>query len=58
MTPNAANPERESYKAFLPTLVKAANGDKQQLATMLAGMSPLNKYFTVDSPEVVALLAA
>lgn len=58
MTPNASNPERESSKAFLPMLVKAAGGDINQLKVTLASMSPLNKYFTIDSPEVQALLKA
>ena len=58
MTANAHNPERESSKAFLPMLVKAAGGDLNQLKLTLASMSPLNKYFTIDSPEVQALLKA
>ena len=58
MTPNANNLERESSKLFLPMLVKAAGGDVNQLKTMIASMTPLNKYFTVDSPEVVELLKA
>lgn len=58
MAPNASNPERESSKLFLPMLVKAAGGDVNQLKTMIASMSPLNKYFTIDSPEVVELLKA
>ena len=58
MTANANNPERESSKAFLPMLVKAAGGDLNQLKLTLASMSPLNKYFTIDSPEVQALLKA
>lgn len=58
MTANANNLERENSKQFLPMLVKAANGDLNQLKTTLAAMSPLNKYFTVDSPEVQALLKA
>lgn len=58
MTPNTSNPERESSKLFLPMLVKAAGGDVNQLKTMIASMSPLNKYFTIDSPEVVELLKA
>jgi len=40
----------------LPALVKGANGDLTKLAQILASMSPVNKYFTVDSPEVQALL--
>ena len=58
MTPNASNLERENSKAFLPMLIKAAGGDTNQLKTLIASMSPLNKYFTVDSPEVVELLKA
>lgn len=58
MTPNANNAERESCKMFLPMLVKAAAGNRQALANNLASMTPLNKYFNIDSPEVVALLAA
>ena len=58
MTPNASNLERENSKAFLPMLIKAAGGDTNQLKTLIASMSPLNKYFSVDSPEVVELLNA
>jgi len=58
MTANANNLERENSKAFLPMLIKAAAGDTNQLKTLIASMSPLNKYFTVDSPEVVELLKA
>lgn len=58
MTPNANNLERENSKAFLPMLIKAAGGDTNQLKVLIASMSPLNKYFTVDSPEVVELLKA
>lgn len=58
MTANASNLERENSKAFLPMLIKAAGGDTNQLKTLIASMSPLNKYFTVDSPEVVELLKA
>lgn len=50
--------ERENCRTFLPMLVKAAGGNRQTLAQNLAAMAPLNKYFNVDSPEVVALLAA
>jgi len=58
MTRNADNAEREISKQFLPSLVKGAGGNREQLAMMLSSMAPLNKYFTVDSPEVVALMAA
>lgn len=55
---DAENPEKEAMKGFLPVLVKQSGGDKDKLATLIAGMIPLNKYFTVDSPEVQELLKA
>lgn len=48
--------EKATSAQFLPHLVKAANGDLTKLAQSLASMAPLNKYFTVESPEVQALL--
>ena len=48
--------ERQAALAFLPPLVKAANGNRDMLATTLATLAPINKYFTIDSPEVAALL--
>lgn len=48
--------ERATSAQFLPVLVKQAGGDRAKLAQMIASMSPLNKYFTVDSPEVLELL--
>lgn len=56
MTPNANNEERKAALAFLPALVKAANGNKQMLESTFAGMPMINKYFDVNSPEVTALL--
>jgi hypothetical protein len=50
--------EKNTAAQFLPALVKGASGDLNKLATILASMSPVNKYFTVASPEVQALLAA
>lgn len=52
--PNDA--EKAVAASFLPYLVNAAAGDLIKLAQNLASMSPCNKYFTVDSPEVQALL--
>lgn len=52
------NQELEMAKAFLPALVKASGGNKEVLVKNLAGMFPVSKYFTIDSPEVKALLAA
>lgn len=60
MAPGAGtiNPELETAKAFLPALVKQAAGNKSALETMLNGMPMIAKYFNVNSPEVVALMAA
>ena len=58
MTPNADNAERQNSLLFLPMLITASGGNVDQLKTLIGSMSPLNKYFTVDSPEVVALLKA
>ena len=52
----ANDAEKNTAMQFLPALVKGANGDLTKLAQILASMSPVNKYFTVDSPEVQALL--
>lgn len=46
--------ERKTALAFLPAVVNMAGGDIGKLATILASTSPINKYFTVTSPEVVA----
>jgi hypothetical protein len=50
--------EKNTAAQFLPALVKGASGDLNKLATILASMSPVNKYFTVSSPEVQQLLQA
>lgn len=54
----ASNVEMETAKAFLPALVKASAGNKTVLATTLAGMPMISKYYNVNSPEVLQLLAA
>ena len=50
--------EKAAAMQFLPHIVAANKHDLTALANALASMSPLNKYFTVQSPEVLALLAA
>ena len=50
--------EKAAALQFLPALVKAANGDKAQLAQSIATMPIIAKHFTVDSPEVQVLLQA
>lgn len=52
----AVDPGRETAAMFLEPLVKAAKGDRAALAQSLANMPMVSKYFTVDSPEVQALL--
>jgi len=48
--------ERNTALSFLPGIVNMAGKDKSKVATMLAGMPLVSKYFTVDSPEVQELL--
>lgn len=48
--------EKAAAAQFLPHIVNANRGDLAKLGQALASMAPLNKYFTVDSPEVQALL--
>ncbi len=55
---NGSDKERDTALQFLPPLIKAANGDMQMLATAIASMPLISKYFTVDSPEVQELLKA
>jgi hypothetical protein len=50
--------EKAAAAGFLPHIVNANKGDLTALANALSSMSPLNKYFTVDSPEVQQLLKA
>lgn len=52
------NQELETAKMFLPALVKQAGGKREILANLLNGMPMVSKYFSVDSAEVKALLAA
>ena len=50
--------ERAAAAQFLRLIVDANRNDHAALANALASMSPINKYFTISSPEVVALLGA
>jgi hypothetical protein len=52
----ANNHERETALKFLEPIVKASNGDRNVLSITIAGMPLLAKFFTVDSPEVQALM--
>lgn len=55
---NDADTGRATALQFLPALVMQAGKDKAKLALLLSEMPIISKYFTVDSPEVQALLAA
>jgi len=46
-----------SVAVFLPVLWKGANGDRQAMAELLKANALLGKYFTIDSPEVQAVMA-
>ncbi len=50
------NGERDVALKFLPGLVQIAGKDKAKVAGILASQPLVNKYFTVDSPEVAELL--
>lgn len=50
--------EKEAAKIFLAAVVKQSNGNKDALATTLKALPGLNKFFTIDSPEVAQLMAA
>lgn len=54
----ANDAEKAAAMGFLPHIVNANKHDLTALANALASMSPLNKYFTVESPEVQTLLKA
>lgn len=56
--PAANDAERDAMLAFLPALVKQANGNIQMLGQLLNSMPMIAKYFTVNSPEVQSLLKA
>lgn len=55
--PSTSNPERDTAAKFLPALVKAANGDITKLAELIAKAPVVAKHFTIESPEVAALIA-
>lgn len=52
------NAQKATAAAFLPALVNQANGDMNELASLLAQAPIVKDFFTVDSPEVQALLQA
>ena len=53
----ASGPERETAKKFLAPLWAASGKNVQKFAQMLEGNN-LNQHFTLDSPEVIAVMMA
>jgi len=49
--------EKQIALTFLTALAKAAHGDKNKLAVQIAQYPVVSKFYTIDSPEVAALLA-
>lgn len=52
------NAERDVALKFLPALINQAGKDPQRVAELLANNSLVAKYFNINSPEVVQLIAA
>jgi hypothetical protein len=57
MPPPQNGKERETALKFVQALVRQVNGDEDQLANRLAKMPLIAKHFTIQSPEVMNLLA-
>ncbi len=51
------NAEREVALKFLPALATQAGKDPLKLAELIAANSLVGKYFTINSPEVIAVLS-
>ena len=56
--PAVNDAEKAAAAQFLPHIVGANKHDLNALANALASMAPINKYFDINSPEVVSLLGA
>lgn len=48
---------RATAEQFLKVLVKQNGGDRDKVATAIAGMPLVSKFFTVDSPETMRLIS-
>lgn len=55
--PTNGNAERDVALKFLPALATQAGKDPQRLAELIAANSLVGKYFTINSPEVIAVLS-
>jgi hypothetical protein len=54
----ANNPERKTAEAFLAPFWKMSMGDKTAMGNLLASSPLTAKYFTMSSPEVLAVMTA
>ena len=54
---NGSDPERAAMAQFLAPVWAQCNGDQTELAKKLAEMPMLSDYFTIDSPEVKAVVS-
>ena len=52
------NREQETAAKFLPALWKQAAGDVTRFSELIAGNPLTSKYFSINSPEVLALVTA
>lgn len=52
-----SDPQREVALKFLPALVQMAAGDPGKLNELISQNDLVSKYFTINSPEVIQLLA-
>ena len=52
------NKERDTALAFVKALIDQVKGDEEMLAKRIAGLPPVAKHFSIQSPEVRAALDA
>lgn len=55
---NGADKARETAQKFMEAIVKQEAGDPARVAEKLAKMPLVNRYFAIDSPEVISACAA
>jgi hypothetical protein len=55
-TPDSSSAEKATAYEFLRVLVNTHKNDRAALATTIASIPQISKWFTVDSPETVELL--
>lgn len=55
---NGSNREQETAAKFLPALWRQAAGDVTRFSELIAGNPLTSRYFSINSPEVLALVTA